>query len=307
MNARRKVVPFSLLMILVLLIAACAPAATPAGQLSSFGDESGAPAAVSTQPAAATQPPPGVEVASADRSPLGDVNPSPYRANRLIIKNGEMNLMVADTDRAIDQVTDIAVNGGGYIVSSRTWAQDEFKFATLTMGVPVDQFEAVQRQLRALAVTVLSDTASGQDVSEEFVDLQSRLTNLEATAARIREFLNQAQTVDEALQVNARLTEVENEIEQIKGRMNYLKDRAAFSTIVVNLEPQRPTLTPTPTATPVAWMPEKTFEAATGTLSTILRSIGDLVIWFGVVVAPLAVPLAIVGAIWARGKRKRMP
>ena len=309
MDARRKVVLFSLLMILVLLIAACAPAATPAPQaLSDAGAGAGEPAfAAVTQAPAPTQPPPGVEVASADRSPLGDVNPSPYRANRLIIKNGEMNLMVADTDRAIDQVTDIAVNGGGYIVSSRTWAQDEFKFATLTMGVPVDQFEAVQRQLRALAVTVLSDTASGQDVSEEFVDLQSRLTNLEATAARIREFLNQAQTVDEALQVNARLTEVENEIEQIKGRMNYLKDRAAFSTIVVNLEPQRPTLTPTPTATPVAWMPEKTFEAATGTLSTILRSIGDLVIWFGVVVAPLAVPLAIVGAIWASARRKRNP
>ncbi|MGH2591881.1 MAG: DUF4349 domain-containing protein [Anaerolineae bacterium] len=306
MDAPRKVAPFSLLMILVLLIAACAPAATPAPQALSDAGAGAASSFAATLAPAPTQPP-GVEVASADRSPLGDVNPSPYRANRLIIKNGEMNLMVADTDRAIDQVTDIAVNGGGYIVSSRMWAQDEFKFATLTMGVPVDQFEAAQRQLRALAVTVLSDTASGQDVSEEFVDLQSRLTNLEATAARIREFLNQATTVDEALQVNARLTEVENEIEQIKGRMNYLKDRAAFSTIVVNLEPQRPTPTPTPTATPVAWMPEKTFNEAAGTLSTILRSIGDLVIWFGVVIAPFVVPLAIVGAIWARGRRKQTP
>jgi len=248
-----------------------------------------------------------VEVASADQLQLGDVRASPYRANRLIIKNGEINLLVADTNRAIDQVTDIAVNSGGYVVSSRTWEQDGFKFATLTLGVPVDQFEAVQRQLRALALNVMSDTASGQDVSEEFVDLQSRLVNLEATAARIREFLDQAKDVEEALQVNARLTEVENEIEQIKGRMNFLQDRAAFSTILVNLEPQRPTPTPTPTPTPVAWMPEKTFSAATGTLSDILRSIGDLVIWLGVVVGPFAVPVAIVGAIWARGRRRRTP
>src|SRR3990172_9309402 len=132
------------------------------------------------------------------------------------------------------------------------------------MGVPVDQFETVQRQLRAIAATVLSDTASGQDVSEEYVDLQSRLTNLEATAAHIREFLAQAQNVEEALQVNARLTEVENEIEQIKGRMNYLKDRAAFSTIVVNLEPRRPTPTPTPTPTPLAWAPGRTVGGGTG-------------------------------------------
>ncbi len=296
MDARRKVMLSSLLIVAVLLVAACSPAAAPTPQAVEVT------ALVAAPPQSAD-----VEVASADQSKLGEVRASPYRANRLIIKNGEMNLLVADTNRAIDQVTDIAVNSGGYIVSSRTWEQDGFKFATLAMGVPVDQFEAVQRQLRALAANVLSDTASGQDVSEEFVDLQSRLTNLEATAARIREFLDQAKDVEEALQVNARLTEVENEIEQIKGRMNFLQDRAAFSTILVNLEPQRPTPTPTPTPTPVAWMPEKTFSAATGTLSDILRTIGDLIIWSGVVVAPFAVPVVIVGVIWSRGRRKKMP
>ena len=221
-----------------------------------------------------------------------------------------MNLLVAETDRAVDQVTDIAVTSGGYIVSSRTWEQDGIKLATLTMGVPVDQFEAAQRRLRAIAVSVLSDTASGQDVSDEYVDLQSRLTNLEATAARIRDFLAQAKTVEEALKVNAQLSEIEAEIEQIKGRMQYLTDRAAYSTIVVNLEPQRPTPTPTatptptPTATPVAWMPDKTFEAASGTLGGMLRMLGDLAIWLGVVVAPFAVPVAIVGLIWTRSRKK---
>jgi len=306
MNARSKIVSVSLLLVLSLLVAACASAATPAPTV--FFDADASAFGRSDQVFAATAAPaaPGVDVASADKSGLGGVGASPYRANRLIIKNGEMNLMVAATDRAIDQVTDIAVNSGGYIVSSRTWFDGELKFATLTMGVPVDQFEAVQRQLRAIAVSVLSDTASGQDVSDEYVDLQSRLTNLEATAARIREFLDQSKNVEEALQVNARLTEVENEIEQIKGRMNYLKDRSAFSTIVVNLEPQRPTPTPTPTPTPVGWMPEKTFDAASNTLGNILRSLGDLLIWFGVVVAPFAVPVAIVGAVWTRGRRRNI-
>jgi hypothetical protein len=244
----------------------------------------------------------GVEVASADKSRLGDVGISPYRANRMIIKNGEMSLMVADTNRAIDQVTDIAVNSGGYIVSSRTWEQDDLRFATLTMGVPSDQFEAVQRQLRALAVKVLNDTASGQDVSDEYVDLQSRLTNLEATAARIREFLDQAKTVEEALQVNTQLTQIEGEIEQVKGRMQYLKDRSAYSTIVVNLEPKRPTPTPTPEPTPIGWRPEQTLKEATNTLSDVLRNLGDLAIWLVVVVAPFAVPVGIVATLVRRGR-----
>jgi hypothetical protein len=229
----------------------------------------------------------------------------------MIIKNGEMMLLVADTDRALDQATGIAVDAGGYIVSSRTWLEDNFKYATLTMGVPSDQFEAVQRQLRTLAVQVLNDTASGQDVSDEYVDLQSRLTNLEATAARIRDFLKDAKSAEEALKVNAQLSDVENEIEQIKGRMNYLKDRAAYSTLVVTLNPQRPTSTPTltptptPTPTPVYWQPDKTVESASNALSSLLRAVGDMLIWLGIVVLPLAIPIVAIMAIVVYFNRRK--
>jgi hypothetical protein len=233
------------------------------------------------------------------------LNAAAYRTNRLIIKNGELNLVVADTDRAIDQVTNVAVGVGGYIISSRTWAQSDFKYAALTIGIPADQFESTQRQLRTLAVQVLSDTASGQDVSDEYVDLQSQLNNLEATAARVREFLGQAKDAEQALLVNNKLTDIENQIEQIKGRMAYLKDRSTFSTLTINLEPQRPTPTPTPAATPIAWMPEKTFDSAATALSGILRTIGDLAIWAGVVMVPLAVPVVIGWAIWSQVRRKR--
>jgi len=88
--------------------------------------------------------------------------------------------------------------------------------------------------------------------------------------------------------------------------MNYLKDRAAFSTIVVNLEPQRPTPTPTPTPTPAAWVPGKTVAAATSTLGSLLRTLGDMLIWLVVVVGPFAVPAAIVGVFVVRGRRKNV-
>ncbi|HSD85411.1 MAG TPA: DUF4349 domain-containing protein [Anaerolineae bacterium] len=232
---------------------------------------------------------------------------SPYRANRLIIKNSEMNLLVADADQAVDRIVAIAVNSGGYVIGSRSWLQDNFKYAALTIGVPSDQFEVVQRQVRAVGVQALSDTSSGQDVSDEYVDLQARQTNLEATAARIREFLDQAKDAEQALLVNTKLTEVEAELEQIKGRMAYLKDRSAYSTMTINLEPQRPTPTPTPTATPAAWLPEKTFNAATGALSTVLSGLGDVAIWLIAFIAPLAIPVALVafGASWLRRKREK--
>ena len=101
-----------------------------------------------------------------------------------------------------------------------------------------------------------NETVSGQDVTDEFVDLESRLRNLNATADRIRDFMDQAQDVDESLVVSARLGEVEAEIEQVKGRINFLKDRAAFSTITIQIIPEIPTPVvathPNPGASPKA-------------------------------------------------------
>jgi hypothetical protein len=305
MNARKLSIAMSVLVIGVLLMSACAPAAaTPAPQPQDVSG--GAMAAQPAQPQAAPAPPAADQSASSSTTAIKNpVNASPYQANRMIIKNGEMSLMVANTDRAIDQVTGVAVDSGGYIISSKTWIQDDFKYATINLGVPSDQFEAVQRQLRTLAIEVQVDTASGQDVSQEYVDLQSQLTNLEATQARIRSFLDKATKVEDALQVNAQLTDIEGQIEQVKGRMQYLKDRAAYSTILVNIVPQRPTPTPTPTATPTAWQPGKTLSAAGDALSEILRSLGDMLIWLAVVVVPLGIPVVAVVLGTRRLRRKK--
>ena len=259
-------------------------------------------AAPTAAPAAVRAPEATAAPAAADENRAGNANAnaSPNRATRMIIKNGEMRLLVNSTDSAIEQVTDSAVNSGGYIVSSRVTYEGTYKNARMTMGVPVDQFEAVMRQLRALAVKVISENAAGQDVSDEFVDLQSRVGNLQATAARIRDFLKDAKTVEEALKVNSQLSTVEDEIEKIKGRMLYLKDRAAFSTIVVDIEEVQPTPTPTPTATPtptptpVVWQPGKTVEKAADTLGDLLRRLVEALIWFVVVVLPCLLPLVAV-------------
>lgn len=301
MNARKLPVAMSVLAVMVMVVPACAPPAPAAMR------QEVASGVAPVQPKSAEAPAPPAANSSASGATTAIKNPSgtsPYQANRLIIKNGEMNLTVLNADRAIDQVTSIAVESGGYIVSAKTWLQDGYKYATISLGVPSDQFEAVQRQLRALAVQVPIDTASGQDVSDEYVDLQSRLTNLEATSARIRQFLDKATTVEESLKVNAQLTEIEGEIEQVKGRLQYLKDRAAYSTILVNIEQQRPTPTPQPTATPTYWQPGETLSQAGDALAEILRVLIDWLIWLVVVVAPLAIPVVIVALVVRRLRKK---
>jgi hypothetical protein len=236
--------------------------------------------------------------------------------NRKIIKNADVRLLVKDTDVAIDRTTQLVTDLGGYIVSSRSWYQDYFgnnlRYATITIGVPVDQFERALQRFRDLAVRVLEENASGEDVTDQYVDLESELQNLEATRARIQEFLQDAKTVDEALRINQELANIESQIEQIKGRMNYLADRSSFSTITVNLEPELPILTPTPTptitptstprptATPVPWEPGETFGDAKTTVVSAYQGIIDFLIWLVIVIIPVLLPFALI--VWGGWK-----
>ncbi len=236
----------------------------------------------------------------------------PAAANHMIIKNGDIKLLVEDTDTAIDRATQAIGDAGGYIVSSRVWYQPyydgkNYKYATITIGVPVAQFERTLSRLRALSVQVLDETASGEDVTDQFVDLQSQLTNLEATRDRIKSFLDQSKTVDEALRINQELSNIEAQIEQIKGQMNYLQDRSSYSTITVNFEPVLPEILPTPTPTPQpnVWEPGKTFDQSKETVTRAYQGIVDLLIWFFVVVVPIiAPPIFLLWLLWKLLTRK---
>jgi uncharacterized protein DUF4349 len=249
-------------------------------------------------------------------NPAGDLTVI-ERSNRMIVKNADVRLTVKDTDTAIDRTTQIVGDAGGYIVSSRVWYQDYYgnnlKYAAITIGVPVDEFEKALSRLRGLAVKVVDETAAGDDVTQQYVDLQSQLTNLEATRARIQEFLKDAKTVDEALRINQELSTIEGQIEQIKGQMNYLNDRSAYSTITLNLEPELPTLTLTPTptavptATPIPWNPGQTFGHAKNTITVIYQGIGDFLIWLGVVILPIILPPALLlWGLWKWLNRKNI-
>ncbi len=321
----------SMIMLTAMILTACGGAAPAATQ---------APAVYEEPPAAATQPPiqdaPAEQPADQAKAPAATSaafevgsesgeNIVVQNSNRKIIKNGEMRLLVADTDVAMDRSTQVITDLGGYIVSSRTWYDDYYgnnlKYATITIGIPVDQFERTLQRFRDISVRVLDENASGEDVTDQYVDLQSQVQNLDATRARIQEFLKDAKTVDEALRINQQLSDIEGQIEQIKGRMNYLSNRAAFSTITVNFEPELPILTPTstptitptttprPTSTPIPWMPGETFTKAKQSTTSAFQGLVNFLIWLFVGILPILLvvilPIALVGWIlWKLFGRK---
>lgn len=308
---RNMVLSISLWIAVAVIFAGCAPAAsTPASEMQ--GEE-----AVLAEPPAEKAPESAPQDVSGEESVIYRAGGSENltistRAGRLLVKNAEIELLVEETDVAIDLATQIVEDVGGYIISSRVWYQDwgkeSYKHATFTIGVPVDQFERTLRRLRGLAIKVLNENATGEDVTEEYVDLESQLENLEATRDRIRGFLDQAETVEEALEVNQELSKIEGQIEEVQGRMNYLSDRAAYSTITITMTPELaelPTPTPYPTSTPIPWEPAETLGNATRALRNIYMALIDIGIWLVVVILPVIAPPVLVGwAIWWWIKRR---
>ena len=211
-------------------------------------------------------------------------------AQQMIIKNADIELLVADTGQSLARITQLAADDGGYVLNSETSYQGDLQHASLEIAVPSTQFETTLNQLRGLGIKVMKESTSGQDVSAQYTDLQSRLDNLEATATRVRAFLDASTTVSDSLTVNSQLSDLEGQIEQIKGQMKYFEGRAAFSTMTITLTPQAPIALPQPDA---AWNPLRTLSLAAAALGQMLRTTTDAMIWFAVLTSPLTVLLLV--------------
>lgn len=311
MNAKRLIGPAFLLACLMLILIACGAAEGPQAQVVEVTrvvtETVVETVEIAGEMVAVTRVVVETIVVGEDGSmtapqPIGTAVHQTAQQQRLIIKNGQMYIIVEDTDTAVNQATDTAVQLGGYIISQQAWDDGAYRFATMRLAVPVRRFEDALRAFRALG-TVTNEAASGEDVTDQYVDLQSRLENLIATRDRLRTFLDQATTIEEALRINDELKQVEEEIAVIQGRLNYLADRAAFSTIDLTLNPWIPTPTPSPTPSPTpiptaqAWHPGHTVQLAAVDLQETAQGTADFGIYYGIVCGPWLVLLGVVGLV----------
>ncbi|HEX3051395.1 MAG TPA: DUF4349 domain-containing protein [Aggregatilineaceae bacterium] len=226
-------------------------------------------------------------------------------AERMVIKTGDLSLIVDDPLTALDQVSVIAAEYGGYVISSQITSSDPVPTATITLAVNAEQFETAMSALRQIGTKILSDSSSGQDVTAEYVDLESRLRSLEATRDRIMTFLEQAANVTEALQVNNELANIEQQIEEVKGRMNYLSTRTDFSTITVRLRAPNP---PSDEKSDEGWSAKRTLENAWDAQKDLAQFLADALIWLLIYAGPYLL-VVVLGAFgyrrWYRAHRPK--
>lgn len=172
--------------------------------------------------------------------------PLPQVTQRMIIKNGDLRLQVDEFDASVQKVQDIAVKQGGFVSSSSSEVGYKgVKEGEVRIRVPSTKFEETMNLIKEIAEKIEMESSSGQDVTEEFFDLEARLDNKKRTEQRFLAILQKAGTIRDILAVETELDQVREAIEQMEGRKKYLVDRVAWSTITVNVHEEFPAYAPT--------------------------------------------------------------
>ena len=221
----------------------------------------------------------------------------PSTEERMIVRTGEMSLVVEAVVDAQDEIAQLAVRLDGYVVSTRISGEEQDMRGWISIRVPAERFEQALTELRELAVRVTSESTDSRDVTEEYVDLESRLKNAEATESQYQALLKKA-GVEDTIRIYELLHQVGREIEQIKGQMQYLEQTSSMSLISVRLEPEA-------TAKPLVRAGWSALEA----LKSAVRGIvifGQWLFYVGVwLIAFIPVWGTVLGIIYWRRRRKK--
>ncbi|MFH1253583.1 MAG: DUF4349 domain-containing protein [Candidatus Uhrbacteria bacterium] len=211
-----------------------------------------------------------------------------------IIKTGYLDLVVDAVDETVVKITALASGKGGYIQSSSVYERENgTKYGTVAIRIPATEFENSLTDIKKLATAINTESASGQDVTEQYTDLEARLKNAQAQETEYLEILKKAVTVNDILAVQSYLGETRGQIESLQGQIKYLSNLTSYSTITVSLS-EEPTIN-LPTKEFRPWTAVK--EAAQSLVAvaqTLFITLIWLVILGGGIFLPIIIGLVII-------------
>lgn len=225
---------------------------------------------------------------SADRAPQSQVE------QRLVIRNANLTLVVEDPAASAAEISALADSMGGFVVSSNIY-ESTFEQgvratrASITVRIPAERLNEALSEIKADAVEVRSENISGQDVTQEYTDLQSRLRNLEAAEQELREIMGSLTKAEDVLRVYDSLRQVREEIEVIKGRIQYFEQSARLSAVTIELLPDV-------VSQPLQigrWQPQGTAKEAFETVIRAFQFLADAGIWFFILILPILIVLSL--------------
>lgn len=165
---------------------------------------------------------------------------APTVVERKIIRNADLQLEANAPEESQQKITQIAESRGGFVVESTQSSSDAKATTrdtvTMTVRVPAAKFDEALGEIRGAASRVIAENVKGQDVTEEFIDIEARLKAQKALEAQFLEIMKRSNSVADALNVQTEIARVRGEIEKIEGRKRFLESQASLSTIKIKLQ-----------------------------------------------------------------------
>ena len=239
-------------------------------------------------------------------------------SQRMVIRNADLRIVVDDPAESMKSINNLAEEMGGFVVASQLYKIQteqglEAPEATITVRVPAERLNEALDKVKAMVknpkTDVLSENVSGQDVTKEYTDLSSQLTNLENAEKQLQKIMEEAYTTEDVMLVYNRLVEVRNQIEIIKGQMKYYEEASSLSAISLKLVAEA-TLQPLEIG---GWKPQGVARDAIQNLIYFWQGFIDFMINFLLYVLPVLITIFIpfylvfllIRAIYRRVRRKK--
>lgn len=285
----KKILPFSLIIISALLLTACGGFA-PAGRFDNAPTVGGGAPQESYAEAPALP-----ESGLTDQSVSSDSSRTVAASvERIVIKNADLAIVVSDVEGRMKNIQIMATQMGGFVVSSNLYQSYtnnyvEVPEAQVVIRVPAESLEDALNQIKKDVVEIQTETVSGQDVTAEYVDLKSRLKNLEAAEAQLNEILQSATATEDVINVFNQLVYYREQIEVVKGQIKYYDEAASLSAISVRIIAEE-------TVQPLAigkWEPKGVALEAIQDLVYFYQDFVSFVIYFVIYTLPVLLTIGI--------------
>ncbi len=213
-----------------------------------------------------------------------------------IIKTGSLDLHVEDVREAVLKVSELVSGWQGEVTYSNVVRGESSYSAYVTVRVPGESFEAAISGLKEIALYVRNEYTNAENVTEQVVDLESRLDNKRAEEQQYLAILEKAVTVEETLQVTQALSDVRYEIESLENQLTYYERNVAYSTIDLSFTEDESV-----SAVQETWRPLETLREASKNWVVFLQDLADGVIYLLI----FSWPLIVIGLVWWLLRRRK--
>ena len=255
---------------------------------------------------------PAADFAASDDSFVSEesarLDSSSQGAQRLVIKNANISIVVDDPSQTMDEIAALAEALDGFVVSSNLYQSTtasglEVPLAGITIRVPSESLQSALETIEGKAVRVASQSQSGQDVTSQYTDLQSRLRNLEDAEDLLREIMASASDTEDVLTAFNQLNSITSQVEVLKGQIQYFEEASALSAISVELiasAAEQP-------ITIGGWEPVGVAKDAIQALVNALQGLVNIAIWLALYLLPVALVIGVPAWYVLRALRGRKP